>query len=377
LHHNLRILRDLARTRQILAVVKADAYGHGATVLSRVLEWEGVTWLAVAFVEEGVELRRSGVTVPILVFGGYQMTQLSLFQEFGLIAAVSNSDQLEMWLEHCAGNAASGRAGGVQPIHLKVDTGMARLGFAISEVAATVDRIVGCSGLRLDGIFSHFAEADDSKGSRTREQRKQFAAALSTLNPRLVDQLLIHLENSAALLHHALDCGSMVRCGLALFGIDPAGGANQLQPLMSVKSRVVQLKSVPKGTRSGYGGSWIAPRQSSLAVIPVGYADGYPRSLSNRAEVLIRGRRVPVVGLVNMDMVVIDVTGFAAAVGDEVVLMGKQGNDEISVYELSRLASTIPYEILTGFGLRLAKRYSASPEILDRLACLEDSAQKS
>ena len=389
LAHNFGVLRDRAGERQLAAVVKADAYGHGAVAVSRILEREGVEWLAVAFVEEGIELRESGIAAPILVFGGYARSELPLFREFGLTAAVSSQEQLDVWIQACGAgsrdSSQSGKASGelrlqnwTQSIHLKVDTGMARLGFSATDVESAVEKIGACPGLKLAGIFSHLCHADkpddEISVSRTLAQRSKFDAILAKLAPSVVSDLSIHLESSASLLHHELNRGFLVRCGLALYGIDPAGRPTRsdrsdrsgagvlLRPVMRVISRLVQVRSVPKGTPTGYGGTWTAPRKSSLAVVPVGYADGYRRSLANRAEVLIRGSRASVVGAVSMDMVVVDVTACRGEVGDEVVLLGKQGESEISVYELSELAATIPYELLAGFGLRLPKRYRSGSE---------------
>jgi alanine racemase len=330
LEHNLSFLRRQVEPAGLLAVIKADAYGHGAPIVARTLERAGVDWLGVALAEEGVELRREGVTTPILVLGTSQPALWSAWSESGSTA---------------------------QAVHLKVDVGMNRLGISPQEVPRTLSEIRAHPGLQLAGLLSHLAEADDLDSRRTAQQDKTFVEILDHLDESERGSVQIHLANSAAALHHPSTRHTFVRTGLTLFGIDPAGKETGLEPVMSVHSRIVQVREVPAGARPGYGGTWTAPRESRLGVVPVGYADGYSWRLSNRAEVLVDKTRVPVVGAVSMDMTLVDLTETDAGLGEEVVLLGRQGDAEVSAGEVAVWAGTIAYEVLCLLGLRLPRRY--------------------
>lgn len=349
--HNLDYLRRRIEPSGLLAVIKADAYGHGAPIVARTLESAGIEWLGVALVEEGVELRREGIVAPILVLGTSQPGQLALYQRYDLTPTISSLDQLALWA------AWTGLGGSPQAVHVKVDVGMNRLGIPPPELPRALDEIRRHPGLELTGLLSHLAEADDLASPRTAEQEKSFVETLGQLEEVERGRVQLHLANSAAALHHPDTRHTFVRSGLALFGIDPAGKETELRPVMSVRSRVVQVKQVPTGSRPGYGGTWTAPRDSRLGVVPVGYADGYSWRLSNRAEVLVGGQRVPAVGAVSMDMTLIDLTETNAGLGAEVVLLGPQGSEEITAREIARWAGTIPYEVLCLLGLRLPRRY--------------------
>lgn len=351
LEQNLAYLRRQVEPAGLLAVIKADAYGHGAPIVARTLESAGVDWLGVALAEEGVELRREGVTTPILVVGTSQPGQLALYQRYDLTPTISSRDQLALW----SGWSEPGSR--AQAVHVKVDVGMNRLGISPEDLPAALSEIRAHPGLQLTGLLSHLAEADNLESPRTAEQEKCFAEILDHLEGNEWGSVQIHLANSAAALHHPETRHTFVRTGMTLFGIDPAGKATGLQPVMSVHSKIVQVREVAAGARPGYGGTWTAPRKSRLGVVPVGYADGYSWRLSNRAEVLVDGRRVPVVGAVSMDMTLIDLTDTAAGLGDEVVLLGRQGEQEIGAVEVAACAGTIAYEVLCLLGLRLPRRY--------------------
>jgi alanine racemase len=351
LAHNLDFVRRQVEPAGLLAVIKADAYGHGAPIVARTLESAGVDWLGVALAEEGVELRREGITTPILVLGTSQPGQLNLYQRYDLTPTISSRDQLALW------TAWSGQSSRPQAVHVKVDVGMNRLGFPPEELPRTLSAIRAQPGLELSGLLSHLAEANDLKSARTSEQEKSFLGILDHLDDSERGRVQVHLANSAAALHHPDTRHTFVRTGLALFGIDPAGEQTGLEPVMSVRTRIVQVKEIPAGARPGYGGTWTAPRKSRLGVVPVGYADGYSWRLSNRSQVLVEGRRIPVVGAVSMDMTLIDLTETKAGLGDEVVLLGRQGNETIEASEVAAWAGTITYEVLCLLGLRLPRRY--------------------
>ncbi|HLE84081.1 MAG TPA: alanine racemase, partial [Thermoanaerobaculia bacterium] len=267
-----------------------------------------------------------------------------------------------------------GKGGFVQPIHLKVDTGMTRLGIAEDELPRALEMVRASRHLELAGLLSHLADADLLDSPRNLDQERRFARAADALTAEERARALLHLANSAGALHRPASRHGLVRLGLALFGHDPAHDPasrfDGLEPVMSVKTRTVLVRDIPAGTRVSYGGRWTAARPSRIGVLPVGYADGYAWRLTNRAPALVRGRRLPLVGAVSMDMVFVDLTdlaepgaaaGPAAWVGEEVVLLGRQGDERIAVTELAELAGTIPYELLCLLGLRLARRYVGGP----------------
>jgi alanine racemase len=341
-----------------MAVVKADAYGHGAVGVSRVLEGAGVDWLGVALLEEGAEIRRAGVRVPILVLGTARPEKIALYARYGLTPTLSSLAELVHWRDWTAGQREA------QPVHLKVDTGMGRLGVAVGEVPRALEILRGGTGLRLAGLLSHFGDADDPTSPRNPAQEERFAGVLALLTPDERETILIHMANSAAALHRPESRFALVRMGIAIYGLDPVpgGGAADLQPVdlkpvMSVRARIVQLREVPAGTALSYGGRTVTRRRSRIAVVPVGYADGYAWRLTGKAEALARGSRVPVAGSVTMDMTLLDVTDAGAELGEEVVLLGRQGAEEITARELAAHAGTISWEILCHLGLRLPRRY--------------------
>jgi alanine racemase len=351
---NLRLLRARVGGAGVLAVVKADAYGHGAVAVARVLEREGVDWLGVALVEEGARLRRAGVELPILVLGPLQRGELDEVRAHRLTPAVSSLEQLRMWAEAAGGEAGAAR----QNLHLKVDTGMHRLGLSPPDWRPAAALLAASPGLRLDGLLSHLADAEDLQSERVAGQEERFAEAIELFSAtRGGDPPWVHLANSAAALHRPTTRHSLVRAGLALYGIDPAGVESGLVGAMRVKARVVQVRELAAGERVGYGGLWVATRATRLGVVPLGYADGYPWRLGNRARAWVDGRFVPLVGAVSMDMVTIDLTATEAAAGSVVTLLAGAAAEGPTAVELASLAGTVPYELLCHFGLRLPKHY--------------------
>jgi alanine racemase len=351
---NLHAIRRRAPGMQVLAVVKADGYGHGAVGVSHALEAAGVDWLGVALLEEGAELRRAGIQLPILVLGTARPAKMSLYRHYRLTPTVSSMDELALWREWAVPE------GEPQPIHLKVDTGMSRLGVALDEVPEALAILRAHPRLRLAGLLSHFAEADDLESPRNAGQEARFHAVLDLLSEAERQGILVHMANSAAALHHPESRFTLARLGIALYGIDPVGPPEidaGLIPVMSVVARIVQVREVPAGTPLSYGGRTVTRRRSRIAVVPVGYADGYAWRLTGKAEALLRGQRVPVAGSVTMDMTLLDITETGGEVGEEVVLLGRQGAHEIPAAELARLAGTISWEVLCHLGLRLPRRY--------------------
>ena len=355
--HNLRQLQQVAAPAQLMAVVKADGYGHGAVMVARTALAHGARRLAVAMVEEGVHLRQSAIACPVLVLGWTPPEQYGLALRYDLELTVSSEAEARALAE------AARREGRRAKIHLKIDTGMSRLGLRASdprlgEVAA---RIAALGNLEIVGVYTHLATADDPASPLTGRQLAAFEEALHVLARHGVRPLLRHAANSAALLRLPGARFDLVRPGIALYGLEAFPGAVErfgLRPALAWKTRVALVKEVPAGTPVSYGATHVTSRPSRIATLPVGYADGLRRVLSNRGRVLVNGRRVPIVGRVCMDQVMVDVTDAGpVAVGDEVVLLGTQGGERITADEMAGWMDTIGYEVVTGIGRRVPRIY--------------------
>lgn len=355
LRHNYQVLKMVTGTVKVMAVVKADAYGHGMLKVAEELSALGVDALGVAEVREGVALRRAGITAEIVVLLGLRGEEMTDVVEHGLSPVVFEPDLIaELSV------LAVSRKRKVD-VHLKVDTGMGRLGISPEEVEPFLQKMKSMAGIRLAGIMSHFPMADVNPGA-TQAQNRVFAeisGRVATDPGHCVD----HIANSSALLLFPEMHCSMVRPGISLYGCYPSAGMTDsvlihLEPVMSFKTRVIQVKEVRAGQGISYGHTFVTERSSRLAVLPVGYQNGYLRSLSNRAQVLIHGRRVPVVGRVCMNITMVDVTDIGdVSSGDEVVLMGVQADEKISTDELADWMGTINYEVLCLFGNNNLRRY--------------------
>ncbi len=334
-----------ATTRQ-LVMVKSEAYGHGLERSALALARAGATAFGVAELEEGVRLRRAGITGEILVALGLSPDDDPAdVLRHDVQVVVCGAEDIDR-LRPLAGS------GGAPAVHLKVDVGMGRLGCLPAQAPGLVD-MVRAAGLRLAGLMAHFPLADEDVGA-TREHLQRFLSLVARLRPALPAGCRLHIANSAAMLRGLGTELDWVRPGIALYGAGPAGLAPAgLRPVMAMKSSVVQVKEVPAGSGVSYGHTFVTRRRSRIAVLPVGYDDGYLRRLSGRAWVLIRGRRCPVVGTICMNACMADVTGLPeVTAGDEVVLLGRQGDEEIAAEEIARWSDTISYEILCLFGSR-------------------------
>ena len=350
LQHNLGEIRRVVGPRvKVLAPVKGDAYGHGLVRSALALEQAGVDWFGVALVEEGKALRAAGITRPVLCLGGIGHRGAAEVLEHQLTPMVFDLEAAERL------DAEAARRGVQLDVHLKVDTGMGRLGVPSGQWDRFLDRFADCMNLRVQGLATHFAEAD-TDATFTRLQLRRFQDALAAARLRAFEPSLLHTANSAGSLAFPEARYDMVRPGLALYGVAPMPGLElDLRPVMRVTTEVLFVKNVPAGYGISYGRRWVAPRPTRLATLPVGYADGYPRSLSNRAEVLVHGHRCPVRGAVCMDMILVDVTEVPQRVrpGDTVELLGPG----IGAEELAQHAGTIAYEILCGFSERVPRRH--------------------
>lgn len=336
-----------------MCVVKANAYGHGSERVAVALEQAGADLLACADIEEGIVLRRAGVRVPILVFGALSVSDLDGLFEFALTPTISTPSAAK------AVQAAAARHRTVLGYHLKIDTGMNRLGFRHDNLDRTLPGLLASQNLRLEGVYTHFATADVPGHELFDLQRSRFEQAQQRFDPAVPR----HACNSAALLRDSRVWYDLVRPGLLLYGIvpPPLAATIPLTPVMSLTSRVVAVKGLRPSESVGYGGRFSATAPASIAVVPAGYADGLDLRLEGRGHVLIRGRRAPIVGAVSMDMMTVDVTGLEGVQpGDEVVIIGRQGDESwqrIDVREMAAAIGTIPYEIVCRVGARIERQY--------------------
>src|SRR3954468_1311460 len=360
------------RAPGVIAVVKANAYGHGAGQVAMALEDAGADLLACADIEEGTALRAAGVRADILVFGALSVSDLDGLFDGRLTPTISTPGAARAVQE------AARRYRQTLGYHLKIDTGMNRLGFRFDNLQRTLPELFASENLRLDAVYTHFATADDHESPLFDRQRQRFeralvevrelhaavrsrrgaASAAGSVAPSAAPY--VHAANSAGILRDSRVWFDRVRPGLLLYGIvpPPLGSTLSLTPVMTLSSRIVAVKGVRDGEGVGYGVRFTAERPTTIAIVPAGYADGLDMRLAGRGSVLVRGRRAPIVGSVNMDMLMADVTGLDVSPGDEVVIIGSQGEDRIDVREMAAQIGTIPYEILCRIGSRIERVYS-------------------
>jgi len=371
LTRNFARVRRLAGDRKVMAVIKADAYGHGAVPVARCLAAAGADCFGVATVEEAVELRDAEVRQPIVLLGGLYMSDPADLIRYRLTPSVSSTARLDTYA-NCARRYN-------QPVefHLKVDTGLGRLGMPPGRLSSFIERYReleqnaalkdGTSGLRLTGLMTHLASAEDLISTQTDEQMALFNSALAELHRLGVNPEWVHVSNSAALLARSDFPENLIRVGALLYGycvplVSPRGrhvaDAASFEPILTFKSRVVYLKDVPSGTPLGYGAAFHTRRPSRIATVPVGYADGLSRALSNRGRAIIRGHCAPIVGHISMDLTLLDVTDIpGVSVGDEVILIGKADHCSITALEIAQQLDTVPYEVLCSIGKRVPRIY--------------------
>lgn len=334
--------------------MKADAYGHGAVACARALQ--PLVWgFAVSLVEEGVELRRTGIEKPIVVLGGFYGHAHLDVVAYHLTPVVFHVGDIERF-----GRAADELAASRVGIHLKVDTGMSRLGVRPERLGRLLEEVRRIPGVTVTGLCTHLAEAEADE-EPTRQQLDALGRAQRELEGAGLGSLMIHVANSAGAVRFPEARFQLVRPGLALFGYLPSNASRLalpgLEPVLRLTSRIVALRDLPVGGKVSYGGQFTASRPTRVATIPIGYADGYTRRMSGRAQVLVAGRRVPVVGAITMDMAMLDVTDVPAGLGDEVTLIGPQGSERIEAGELAAWSDTILYEVFCGFSKRVPRVY--------------------
>jgi alanine racemase len=349
LSHNLEIVKKKTKNRAILAVVKADAYGHGLIDVAKHLLKSGASMLGVAFVEEAVTLRESRIRAPILVF--FDPHSIDHFFKHNLTPVIYDFKSAKAFSDKAY------KYNRKIAVHIKVDTGMGRVGLRFESALSEILKIAEMKNLQLEGVMSHLSDADLKDKDFTAVQHKRFVELIKALKKKKLHFKYSHIANSAATLRFPQLYLDMVRPGIMLYGYGPER-KKYLKPVLSLKSKIIFIKKVPPGTPISYGRTFITKRKSTIATIPIGYADGYNRKLSNNGEVLINGTLAPVVGRVCMDTIMVDVTNISRAQENtEVVLIGKQGIEKITAQDIADRVGTIPYEVLTSIGQRVKRIY--------------------
>lgn len=354
LAHNLACIRSHVGDAKVMPILKANAYGHGLVETARLFEALGADCLGLAYLEEGIALRRAGITAPILILGGLLGRQIPLFLEHDLILTASSLDKLEA-IEACAAER-----GVTARVHLKFDTGMERIGVHWYNAPALLERSLTCEHVRIEGVYSHFASADEADLDRTRLQLERFLEICRFWEDRGLPVPTRHIANSAGLLQLPECHLDMVRPGILTYGVYPSPFVPKIldvQPALSWTTQVVYFKVVKAGNAVSYGGTWAPQDWTRVVTLPVGYGDGYPRRMSGRADVAIHGKRYPVVGMICMDQILVDIGRDSAYNGDVVTLLGRNGDAHITVEDLAQWTGTIPYEILTGINTRVPRTY--------------------
>ncbi len=357
LSHNVRQLRRLLSPRtQLMAVVKADAYGHGAITVAQTALEAGASWLGVATVPEGIQLRESGIDAPILILGAtHTKEQIQAIAQWQLQPTLCSPQQALIFstaLETIKNPSPL-------PVHIKLDTGMSRLGTHWEQAAEFVQLVQGLPQLQIASIFSHLATADSEDTTGMKQQQARFESAIAQLKVLGITAPCLHLANSAATMSDRSLHYDMVRVGLAIYGLYPAPHLHHtvnLRSVLQVKARVTQVKTITAGTGVSYGHTFVAPNTMRIAVVGIGYADGVPRNLSNQIQVLVRGQKVAQIGNITMDQMMLDVSDIPdIQAGEVVTLLGKEGDSEISANDWAEKLNTISWEILCGFKHRLPR----------------------
>lgn len=357
--HSIR--RFIGEAVPIMAVVKADAYGHGAVECAKRVESEGTDWFGAALPEEGEELRNSGIEKPILCFGNWA-GQEDMMIRLRLTPVVFQLERL------AAFDRAAAESGNTVNVHVKIDTGMGRVGVQADDAAEFAAELKRFAHIEVEGLMTHFASADEVVSEQTDLQMRRFADAVAAFHQHGFRPTYLDMANSPGAIVHPESRGTMVRIGGLLYGLGgdvlPKGFAGpELKPVLSLHTRISFLKQVPAGTTIGYGATFVTNRESLIATLPIGYHDGYPRSLSNQGKVLVKGAFAPVVGRVSMDWTTINVTDIPdVKVGDQVTLIGSQSDLAITVEDIASIADTISYEITCGINNRVRRQYKSNKE---------------
>jgi len=363
--HNLsEVKRWVGKKVKIMGVVKANAYGHGACQVAKVLIENGVSYLAVATIEEALELRECGINIPILVFGYTPLPQAKELIVHNITQTVFDINYVKD-LERIALNV-----GKKAKVHVKVDTGMGRIGYTDLNVAEKeIEKMMEMEGVEVEGIFSHFATSDEKDKTYAEQQFDMFKKLLESLKQKEINIPLKHIANSGAIIDLKYTYLDMVRPGIVLYGSYPSENVERpldLRQTMGFKTKIVYIKEVPEGTSISYGRTFITKRKSKIATLPVGYADGFNRLLSNNHHVLVKGKYAPVIGRICMDQTMLDVTDIEGVeVGDDVTIFGNQDGEKITAEEIAKKLNTIPYEVYCGISRRVPRIYIYKGEVVE------------
>ena len=355
---NFHAIRQRVAPAKVMPILKANAYGHGLVPVARLMASLGADYLGVAVLEEGILLRQAGIRTPILVLGGIWGSQIPLFLKYDLTLTASSIEKLAQIDQAAEALKTTAR------VHLKIDTGMERIGVHDYSAEAFLEAALHSRHVQVEGIFSHFANADAADPASARLQLERFHEVLRFYERRSLPPPLRHMANSAAVLRLPEATFDMVRPGILLYGVYPSPEVPRtvaVRPALTWKTRVVYFKVTQPGRPVSYGWTWTPKKQTRIVTLPVGYGDGYFRAMSNKAQVLIRGRRYPQVGRICMDQMMVNIGWETAYNGDEVVLIGEQGRERITVEDLAAWAGTIPYEVLTNINTRVPRVYIGSP----------------
>jgi alanine racemase len=353
LEHNLAAVKQKVAPAKVMLVVKANAYGHGLADVSKALAGK-TDYVGVAVLEEGILLRELGVTVPIIVLGGIWGDQILRYLQYDLTLTASSVARLEQI------DAVAGQMGIKARVHIKIDTGMERIGVHYYSASLLQEASLKCRHVEVEGIFSHFANADSHDLTHARLQLERFNEVLRFYERHSLPMPIRHMANSAAILQLPESYLDMVRPGIMLYGVYPSPEVPQtikVEPALAWKSRVVYFKVVKPGHAVSYGSTWQSDHEVRVVTVPVGYGDGYFRSMSNRAQVIIRGKKYPQIGTICMDQLMVNIEWDSAYNGDEVILLGEEAGERITVEDLAEWAGTIPYEILTNINTRVPRVY--------------------
>lgn len=354
LRRNVQAIKGFVGPAKVMAVVKANGYGHGLERTARCLQEEGVDALGVAYIEEAVALRQSGITIPVLVFGGLLKDQLELYIKHDVDVTASSVSKLEQI------EATAQRLGKRARVHLKIDTGLERIGVHYYSAETLYNAALQSKHCDVVGVYSHFADVDLNDKALASLQLERFLTSLRYYEERAHNPFLRHIASSSGLMALKESHLDMVRPGLSLYGVYPGQGYEgilNVEPVLSLKSQVVYFKVVKKGAGVSYGHRWHAPEDTRIVTIPIGYGDGYPRALYNKASVLIKGKRYPIVGVVCMDQLMVNIGAGEAFNGDDVVLIGRDNDERITVEELAAILQTTPHEILVTLNQRIPRLY--------------------
>jgi alanine racemase len=358
---NYQIVKKRVGPAKIMAAIKADAYGHGAIEVARILQSEGIYMFGVAGVEEGIELREAGITCKILVLSPILYNQIDTIMQYNIIPTISELGFFRILDEKLKGKDRP------YLVHIEIDTGMTRTGFPLDQAIGAITAVASSPRVKIDGVFSHFPLAD-ADGSFTQKQIERFKGIIDAMGSAEIDIGSVHLANSSGIFRWPDSYHNLVRPGIALYGLRSSPNITypgDFKPVMTLKSRIVNIHNVQAQTPVSYGHTYSTKRRSNIATVSVGYGDGYPRLLSNKGEVIVRARRAPIVGTVCMDLIMVDITDVPEVqIGDTVTLFGQDGDVEISAEECARKADTIVYEITSGIGPRVARVFRMNGQIV-------------